>query len=112
MRRHPGTFYVDASEPGLSGAVADLVYVRLSDSSDPSSTNVMLILAFYVGTCGVTLPVLGPNKLVDGGLEAWTTATNLTNWTEETIGAGGETRPRKRRRSCSWDRTPCASTGC
>jgi hypothetical protein len=83
----PGTFYTDAPiEPG-----ADAVYIRLSDSSDPNSTDVMLIYSFYVGTCGVTQAVLGPNKLVDGGLEVWTTSTNLTNWTEETVFAGGGT---------------------
>lgn len=81
-----GTYYFDSE-------VASLVYAWATDSSSLAATDVQGIFGFYLGTCNVVQPTLGASLLVDGGLESWTSSTNLTNWTEETIGTGGGNAP-------------------
>jgi hypothetical protein len=68
------------------------VYVRLGAGTDPTGTDVLALLSFCVGSDPVVHPSLGPEKLVDGGLDVWTTDTNLTNWEEDTSGGGSVTR--------------------
>lgn len=67
------------------------LYVNLPDGSNPNSADVLIQLAFYFSNVSVHLPRLGPSTLVDGGLEAWSGPTDLTNYTEAVIGAGGGT---------------------
>ena len=78
-----GTFYFDADS-----AVPSPVYLRLPDSSNPANTAVLGLFGFHFSNVRAVQPMLGPDKLVDGALEVWTSSTNLTNWTEVTpIGA-------------------------
>lgn len=71
-----GTYYYDpdAGSPEL--------YVHLTDGSDPGSTEVSAAFALYLSDRAVIHPALGPEKLVDGGFETWTSSTNATYWTE------------------------------
>jgi len=98
-----GTFYVAIDAPltiwdgGLttwdSGATTwdqpPLLYVHLTNGANAAATDVVAQFGLFVGTHGVWQPMLGQDKLVDGSLEAWTSATDLTSWTEAAVGAGG-----------------------
>jgi hypothetical protein len=80
-----GTFYFDADSQASS-----LLYIRMPDSSVPGSDQtVWAIFGFYYGNVRVVHPTLGPDKLVDGPLEVWSSATALTNWTTVSSGASG-----------------------
>jgi len=57
-----GTFY-------WSGAT---LYAHLTAGADPAATTVVAELGVHVGTHGVVQPVLGPDRLANGTLEAWT----------------------------------------
>jgi hypothetical protein len=98
-----GTFYVAIDAPltiwdgGLttwdSGATTwdqpPLLYVHLTNGANAAETDIVAQFGLFVGTHGVWQPMLGQDKLTDGGLEAWASATDLTSWTEAAVGAGG-----------------------
>jgi hypothetical protein len=73
-----GTYYVTGTT----------VYVYLTNGGNPDTTPLVVQLSVPLATHAVMQPTLGPNKLADGPLDVWTTATNLTSWTEGTIGGG------------------------
>jgi hypothetical protein len=77
-----GTFFFDAD------AAAPELYLHLPDSSNPSGAVVVALLLFCFATKGIVHPHLGPNRLTDPGMEAWTTGENLTSWTEDVTGSG------------------------
>jgi len=68
---------------------APLLYVHLANGSNAAQTDVVAQFGLFAGTHGVWQPTLGVNKLIDGDLEAWASATDLTSWTESAVGAGG-----------------------
>ncbi|KKM65391.1 hypothetical protein LCGC14_1491720 [marine sediment metagenome] len=60
-------------------------------AASPTDAAVVINAAFIcLNTSGYDVnPKLWlPDQLVDGDLEVWTTSTNLTNWTEVTVGTG------------------------
>jgi hypothetical protein len=61
------------------------LYVHLAGDVDPNGVAVIAILGFYFGAVGEVHPVLGPDKLTNGGFES------LTGWTEVVAGAGNTT---------------------
>ena len=73
-----GTYYYDpdAGSPEL--------YVHLSDGSDPAIPRCPRPSRCTCRVRAVIHPALGPEKLVDGGFEAWTGKGNATHWTEVT----------------------------
>ncbi len=48
------------------------LYVHLTADANPANTSVVVELGVYVGSHGVYQPVLGPDLLANGTLEAWT----------------------------------------
>lgn len=64
------------------------LYVHLTDNSSPSSTTVAASYGYFFSMRGVVHPRLGPDKLTDGGVEVWTSSSNLTSFTEVTSGVG------------------------
>jgi hypothetical protein len=65
-----GSFY-------YSGAT---LYIHLTAGADPAATSVVAQLGVHVGSHGVYQPVLLPDRLANGNLEAWT-GTNPDSWT-------------------------------
>jgi len=68
----------------LSGTV---VYLHLTADADPAATTVIVELGIHVGSHGVVQPVLMPNRLANGTLEAWTGASP-DGWTFYNPGSG------------------------
>jgi hypothetical protein len=65
------------------------VYVRLGAGTNPTGTGVLALLSFCVGSDPVVHPSLGPEKLVNGDLETWASASDCSSWTESgTIARG------------------------
>lgn len=84
---------VTAWDGGESWDTGAVLYVHLTGNVDPNTIVVTARTGFYVGTAGAQTdhlvhPSLGFEKLTDGGLNVWTSASNLTNWTETNTGAG------------------------
>lgn len=77
-----GAFFFDPDATAASN-----LYVRLSDSTNPASGAVIAVFGFYYGSARVVQPTLGPDKMVDGAMDVWASATALTNYT--TAGASG-----------------------
>jgi hypothetical protein len=67
-------------EDGSKLLLEDGSGILLEDSA-PASTR--------VEPAGSSHPSFGPDKLVDGDLDLWSSPTALTNWTASLIGAGG-----------------------
>lgn len=72
-----GTWFFDADDPAAS-----YLFVQLTDSSSPgaAATRTLAQFGWYFGTNRCVQPTLGADKLVDGGLEIWSSATALTNY--------------------------------
>jgi hypothetical protein len=51
------------------------LYVYFTGAVDPATTSVVAELAVHAGTHGVVQPVLGTDRLANGGFEAWTGAS-------------------------------------
>lgn len=58
-------------------------------SGNPNVTGVVAQFGIFVSTHGVFQPTLCLDKLTDGALETWASASDLTYWTEAGFGAGG-----------------------
>jgi hypothetical protein len=71
-------------EPG-AGAIT----VRYGAGTSPAGADLLALLSVTVGTHSVSHPSLGEEMLTDGGLEAWSSTSNLTSWTEGAVHAGG-----------------------
>jgi len=88
---------------GLSWDEGAVLYVHLTNDVDPNGILVSARTGFFVGMAGTPTvlgvagqpseclvhPRLGFEKLTDGGLNVWTSGTDLTNWTEAFGGVGG-----------------------
>lgn len=72
---------------GSGSGTDNYLYVRLADSSNPNNTTVVAQVGFHFADIGVHHPSLGAEMLTDGDFEVWSSATNLTNWTE-VLGSG------------------------
>lgn len=59
-----------------------LLYVRLGAGTDPTGSDVLAMFSFTFGSHAVAHPSLGPEKLVDGGLEQWSSSSDPTKWSE------------------------------
>ncbi len=55
------------------------LYIHLTADANPSGTTVVAQLGIHIGSHGVHQPVLGPDRLANGNLEAWTGA-NPDGW--------------------------------
>lgn len=70
------------------------LYVHLTGDADPALTKVMVDTIFGIWTGSkerpelCVQPILGPNLMVDGGLEVWNSSTDLANYSEILTGAG------------------------
>ena len=58
------------------------LYVRLTGNADPAATSVVVLLGVHVGSHGVVHPVLLPDRLANGSLDAWTGAAP-DGWTDD-----------------------------
>ena len=67
--------YGRALTVGTWEAAGDWVYVRLTGDADPAATTVIVELGIHVGSHGVVQPLFASERLVNGGLEAWTGST-------------------------------------
>lgn len=95
----PGAWFWDDSSL-TPGGTADL-YLELPDSSDPSGTTVVAHLLFTMSTragevdAGGGLrvvevhPVVGDEKAPNARMNTWGSATDLTDWSEDNVGASG-----------------------
>ncbi len=80
-RSTAGTYYYDVG-------TATTLYVHLTAGASPVATTVIAELHFGYGSHAVTQPTLGVELLADGGLETWTTVTDLASWAEAGIASG------------------------
>jgi len=64
------------------------LYVHLTADANPSGTSVVALLGVHVGSHGVVQPVLGPDRLANGSLDAWTGAVP-DGWTDDASVSAG-----------------------
>ncbi len=97
-----GTYYLDPrildpeSRWGGAGIVwggalwptYPLLFVHLTAGADPTATSVKAQLLFGESSHAVAQPTFGPEKLANGGVESWASASDANSWSEITSGGG------------------------
>lgn len=72
--------------PGSYSYDGVTLIVQLPGAADPRTTDVLVQFGFHYSNVGVELPLLDRDRLLDGGIEAWTTPQDATFYSESFIG--------------------------